>query len=309
MNETLGQRITRLRTERGMSQGDLADALDISRQSVSKWECDTSTPELEKLIRLAALFEISMDTLVLGKEPTAAEVHDEEPPPSPSASVKLGYERQPISQTQKFVGFGLIGISILFVMLLLVNFAWDGLLSGLMLSSPLWGCGILCLTVRKRLGLCCLWMIYACVFGYLLYASSTYWKQILSAILFSYDNPVKNIMIIVEFVLLAALVLITLNALRNSRFPLHLPLKWQAWTYFCFFIGYVIYYLALEWLIPRYILSQVTETENGFRILMHPWYRIYSCVVAIGDSVWLILLILGARLLYNEYKAAKAKTE
>ena len=40
MTETLGQRIIRLRTERGMSQGDLADTLDISRQSVSKWEND-----------------------------------------------------------------------------------------------------------------------------------------------------------------------------------------------------------------------------------------------------------------------------
>ena len=42
MTETLGQRIIRLRTERGMSQGDLADTLDISRQSVSKWENEVS---------------------------------------------------------------------------------------------------------------------------------------------------------------------------------------------------------------------------------------------------------------------------
>ena len=42
MTETLGQRITRLRGEHGMSQGDLADALDISRQSVSKWETEVS---------------------------------------------------------------------------------------------------------------------------------------------------------------------------------------------------------------------------------------------------------------------------
>ena len=313
MNETLGQRITRLRTEHGMSQGDLADALDISRQSVSKWECDTSTPELDKLIRLADLFEISMDALILGRETPTPEVPaaEEQPPqvPAPPSSIKRGYKRKPISQTQKFVGLGLIMISALFALICLTFFAWGGFLSAIILSSPLWGCGILCLTVRKRLGLCCLWMIYACVFGYLLYASNTYWKQILSAILFSYDNPVRNIMVIVEFVLYAALILITLYALRNSRFPLHLPLKWQTWTYFCFFIGYVIYYLALEWLIPRYILSQVTETENGIRILMHAWYRIYSCAVSIGDSVWLVLLILGARLLYNEYKAAKQKTE
>jgi transcriptional regulator with XRE-family HTH domain len=312
MNETLGQRISRLRTERGMSQGDLADALEISRQSVSKWETDTSTPELDKLIRLAELFDISMDALVLGKEDTPSQpIETPEPPPAAehtSESIKLGYRKPPISQTQKNVGLGLIGISVLFCMLLLVFYAWGGLLTGLMLSSPLWGCGILCLTVRKRLGLCCLWMIYACFGSYLLYASNTYWKQILTVFMRVNDNPVRNIMIIVEFLLFAAMVFFTLYALRNSRFPLHLPLKSQAWSYFGFFIGYVIYYLLLEWLVPQYILSQVTETENGIRILMHPWYRIYSCTVNIGDSVWLILLILGARLLYNEHKAAKTKT-
>ena len=58
---TLGQNICRLRTERGLSQGDLADALGVSRQSISKWETDASVPELEKLRRLSELFHISLD--------------------------------------------------------------------------------------------------------------------------------------------------------------------------------------------------------------------------------------------------------
>lgn len=49
---TLGENIARLRTQKDWSQGDLADALGISRQSISKWETDTSIPELEKLIKL-----------------------------------------------------------------------------------------------------------------------------------------------------------------------------------------------------------------------------------------------------------------
>ena len=64
---TLGQNICRLRTERGLSQGDLADALDVSRQSISKWETDASVPELEKLRRLSELFHISLDALVGGE--------------------------------------------------------------------------------------------------------------------------------------------------------------------------------------------------------------------------------------------------
>ena len=53
---TLGENIVRLRTQKNWSQGDLADALDISRQSVSKWETDASIPELDKLLKLSELF-------------------------------------------------------------------------------------------------------------------------------------------------------------------------------------------------------------------------------------------------------------
>ena len=65
---TLGENIVRLRTQRNWSQGDLADALDISRQSVSKWETDASVPELEKLLKLSELFGVTLDALVRGED-------------------------------------------------------------------------------------------------------------------------------------------------------------------------------------------------------------------------------------------------
>lgn len=63
---TLGERLTWLRNQKGMSQDALAEALGVSRQSVSKWETDASIPELDKLIRLSDLFEISLDELARG---------------------------------------------------------------------------------------------------------------------------------------------------------------------------------------------------------------------------------------------------
>ena len=65
---TLGERIYKLRTEKEMSQGDLADALEVSRQSISKWETNGSVPELDKLVKLSEIFGISLDELVTGKE-------------------------------------------------------------------------------------------------------------------------------------------------------------------------------------------------------------------------------------------------
>jgi len=65
----LGESIYRLRTERNMSQGDLADALDVSRQSVSKWENNMAVPDLDKLVKMSELFGITLDELVTGRAP------------------------------------------------------------------------------------------------------------------------------------------------------------------------------------------------------------------------------------------------
>lgn len=61
---TLGEKLARLRRENNYTQEQLAQLLDVSRQSVSKWESDLTYPETEKLIRLCQLFDCSLDYLV-----------------------------------------------------------------------------------------------------------------------------------------------------------------------------------------------------------------------------------------------------
>ena len=69
----LGENIYHYRTANNMSQGALAAALEVSRQSVSKWENNTSVPELDKLLKMSDLFGITLDELVHGpKTPAAA---------------------------------------------------------------------------------------------------------------------------------------------------------------------------------------------------------------------------------------------
>ena len=50
---SIGERITQLRKEVSLSQGQLADMLGVSRQAVSKWENDLSNPDTLNLVRLA----------------------------------------------------------------------------------------------------------------------------------------------------------------------------------------------------------------------------------------------------------------
>ena len=65
---SLGTNISRLRAEHHLSQGDLAEALTVSRQSVSKWETDSSVPDLDKLVKLSQVFGVTLDELVTGAE-------------------------------------------------------------------------------------------------------------------------------------------------------------------------------------------------------------------------------------------------
>ena len=71
---TLGESINYYRKKAGLSQEELAEKVGVSRQSVSKWELGEATPEVGKLMALAAAFGITTDRLLSG------EIPKEEPP-------------------------------------------------------------------------------------------------------------------------------------------------------------------------------------------------------------------------------------
>ena len=68
MEMTLGKRIAMLRRQKGLKQDDLASALDVSPQAVSKWENDQTCPDISLLPRLAQLLNVSVDELLSGKK-------------------------------------------------------------------------------------------------------------------------------------------------------------------------------------------------------------------------------------------------
>ena len=65
----LGERLMNLRKEKHLSQEEVADRLNVTRQTVSKWELDQSTPDFDKIIPLCRLYEISTEELITGNKP------------------------------------------------------------------------------------------------------------------------------------------------------------------------------------------------------------------------------------------------
>lgn len=72
---SIGERIVQLRNQKNLSQGQLAQTLSVSRQAISKWENDQSSPDTLHLIKLADVLDTEVEYLATGRKPIY-----EEPP-------------------------------------------------------------------------------------------------------------------------------------------------------------------------------------------------------------------------------------
>ena len=72
---SIGERITQLRNQKNMSQGQLAQTIGVSRQAISKWENDQSSLDTIHLIKLSDILDTEVEYLATGRKPVY-----EEPP-------------------------------------------------------------------------------------------------------------------------------------------------------------------------------------------------------------------------------------
>lgn len=150
-----------------MSQGDLAEELEVSRQSISKWETDGAVPELDKLVRLSELFGVSLDELVMGEVGNRGE------------------SLRPESQTVIVERRGMEGRRLAAILLLCMAFlallvctAGRVFWLGVLLGTPFFVCGLICLLVERYPGLWCAWALYLMVDGFLRYGTGLNWSAV-----------------------------------------------------------------------------------------------------------------------------------
>lgn len=146
----LDETIYRLRTEKNMSQGDLADALGVSRQSVSKWENGNAVPDLEKLVKLSELFGISLDELAGREVPRQ--------PEAPGASATP--ETATRISGQRIIGIILLCTGFVFLSFSLSAENWSVAISQLLFAALFLICGTICLTAKKHAGFFCSCLLY-----------------------------------------------------------------------------------------------------------------------------------------------------
>ncbi len=211
---TLGENIVRLRTRKNWSQGDLADALDVSRQSVSKWETDASIPELDKLLRLSELFGVTLDALVRGEDALKSEI------PAPSnAPASFTPQAAPEREKRRTVAGTILlctGAALLLICLILAG----DLLAGLIYASPFFICGIICFTAKRRAGLWCGWAAYGCIDLYLRFATGLSWTTIFMTHLWTAQMNYARLAIAwVQFIGMLVMIVCTVCSYRMLRLP------------------------------------------------------------------------------------------
>ena len=304
---TLGQNICRLRTERGLSQGDLADTLEVSRQSISKWETDASIPELEKLLRLSELFHITLDELVKGPDGSL------ETPPSapedPAVPEETAAEEDPDReleetlhalnrQVNRTAGWVLLGFGALLTLLLAVL---GGGLTGLLFASPLFLCGIICLTARRRTGLWCAWACGLLVLVWLRATAGIRWTDIFRAPSTVFRSDVAQIVSWAIAVFLLLLLIGTVRSFRDQVLP------WEKRN-IGKYAGLWGLYLAGRWAVNRFLFAAwaMKVFSSGNTQSAAVAYSIANILWEVLLLVALALLLVKTAALLRGRKAAKA---
>ena len=211
--EKLGQRIYKYRTERGLSQLELSELLDVSRQSISKWETDVAVPELSKLVKMAEVFGISLDALVLGKD----DEQKEEPIKEEHAAAPIAEIRER-SRLKTGFGFCFLGVGILLSFLILL-LAGD-ILAALILFVPFGVSAFFCLKQFRHAALWCFESWYCWIAAYFYYATGAHWSGWLPRLLSisTLGIDIQTVVSLGFFLLLVFFICLTVFAYRKEHF-------------------------------------------------------------------------------------------
>ena len=299
---TRGQNIARLRAQKSLSQGDLADALEVSRQSVSKWETDASIPELDKLVRLAEMFGVTLDELVKGESAQSETVRGKAPDEgsaaaaSPEGAGKYTAAAPAPRETRKIVGTILLCFGVLIGILIAL---FGGTLGGFILALPLFVCGAICLTVKHRTGLWCAWTLYIGFALYMRYATGLVAWNIFRTLSWTVrDNYLRLLFSWIIALLLLTMIACTLFSYRT------LTIRWKRRNIVLLALGWFVH-LGGRWALTQWLMVIVLQRDlTGYSWLL----ALHNTIDSLQELVAVALLVLTAAL-WRGWRQRKSETE
>lgn len=208
----LGEKITSLRKKSGMTQEDLANELNVSRQTISKWELSQSNPELIHIAKLSDIFDVTTDYLIKDTETTNQKTTENSPSNSEITYINTIINTPPKITPQQLAGLVLSFCSgfltIISGILCQENIDWE---IGIVFGFILFVIGLELLLIKNSVMLKITWTIWF-LFGFRFLPKIYYY--------FSHPyllNTINGIFTLLTVIILIILIIITIFYLKLAK--------------------------------------------------------------------------------------------
>ncbi len=203
---SIEESIYKLRKKNNLSQGELASKMDVSRQSISKWETGQSVPDLKNIIKLSEIFNVTVDEIVKDKNINESKEENN----------KLEYNSKNFKyQRNKTLGyiFMAVGALICIISVFLIP-------AGILFGVPIFIFGIELVLIRRHIKLVISWtaLIYiSAVFNPWMTSVPITTKAIIYAIKSGYFNTASILIGVTQRVMVIILLIITVRTVKRNK--------------------------------------------------------------------------------------------
>lgn len=270
---TLGEKIYELRTQHNLSQEDLAGELDVSRQSISKWENGNSTPDLEKIVKLAEIFNVSLDELIKNEEKETAVANT----PEQNATVQTKTREKKIGKSLLIAG----AISFFAFFLFGLGF------SGVFVAIPLLVCSIIYYKAKNNHFFYCLWVVVPLADLFIRFGMGISWSVIKQTLEWEYSMNYGRLAIgWAQFFVISFLIIFSIIKLSKNDTEINKKFKRN---FIAAVIGFAFLLLG-ELLTEPFIIDLLIDCD-GINSIEYKIYVVTNIVFNLFDWLRIYLFV------------------
>ena len=249
-------------------------------QSVSKRENNNAVPELEKIVKLSEIFEVSLDVLVKGEDKS---LKSEIPSQEPIQTIKV---KESVFPGGKIAGTILLCMAFFVTVLFMV---FGAALAGLIFAIPFLVCGIICFVFKKHVGLWCAWTVYFMFDIYMAYATGISRGSVFYTL--QWTHQMNYMRLAFAWVLLLSLVaMIAISVIKLGKQTFQDKKKGRIYVITSWGIFAVLQ--AISMILPhteyyQYLMENIYQMQGLYRLIYITlgWTRIIAITTALVNTL------------------------